>query len=682
MLASCSVVALTAVLYGCSSSSDNSALDSANDQVAELTGQLETANSTIATLTTDLAAATGSVETLTADLAAATGSVETLTADLATATTDLAAATANVETLTADLATATTDLAAATANVETLTADLAAATADLNAANVRIAALVAGTDEGQLTPIQTDAKTASDAAATAETAAGTAADEAEAAMANRTTIQTGMANSIADAYAARAAATTAMEEAAKALAASEAATTAGNASDATAEQAKAKAAQTAAETAQTAAETARDDAVADAAAELKIDDTVKTVGDTTIDAAAASSVVITDGETVDTGLQSNDMQPKTTVDASLRVVGVAGNQEATSNPYVAPMVGAEENTFDIGKTVDAADDLARLMIVTSYAGTRTVKVYASDNALVTVRNSPKSNSVRIGDGPDNTADTADDVLARLKSLGAYYRAGDTNTLTPPDQDNGAEVAADAKATQVYSYATPAANDADPDDINYVVRHSKTTTAGGDTTYHYAAAYIHVELDRDGDGDGDNVGVTAKIPEATDYQHIHFGVWAALGDAEKDGMHEIDDLGIGFVQNYSGGGMTGADMPNNGEATYSGSWVAAVQAADDDGNGDISLTTDDATIAADFGEGDITATLTNLATLTGSIAGNQFSGTEASATGGGLDSSAKFDGTFSGGFYGAKGAEAGGVFDFASEDNEGGAFRGAFGGRKD
>ena len=61
-----------------------------------------------------------------------------------------------------------------------------------------------------------------------------------------------------------------------------------------------------------------------------------------------------------------------------------------------------------------------------------------------------------------------------------------------------------------------------------------------------------------------VEVTAKIPEATDYEHIHFGVWAALGDAEKDGSQEIDDLGIGFVQNFSGGGMTGADMPNNGE----------------------------------------------------------------------------------------------------------------------
>ena len=55
-------------------------------------------------------------------------------------------------------------------------------------------------------------------------------------------------------------------------------------------------AKTAAETAQTAAETARDDAVADAAAELKIAGTVKSVGANSIDAAASSSVVTTDGD--------------------------------------------------------------------------------------------------------------------------------------------------------------------------------------------------------------------------------------------------------------------------------------------------------------------------------------------------------------------------------------------------
>ena len=47
---------------------------------------------------------------------------------------------------------------------------------------------------------------------------------------------------------------------------------------------------------------------------------------------------------------------------------------------------------------------------------------------------------------------------------------------------------------------------------------------------------------------------------------------------KDGTHAPADLGIGFVQNFSGERLTSigggrADMPNNGDAKYKGSWVA-------------------------------------------------------------------------------------------------------------
>ena len=44
----------------------------------------------------------------------------------------------------------------------------------------------------------------------------------------------------------------------------------------------------------------------------------------------------------------------------------------------------------------------------------------------------------------------------------------------------------------------------------------------------------------------------------------------------------------------------------------------------------------------------------------------------------LDADDKWTGGLSGGFYGAKAIEAGGVFDFATKDNKGGAFTGAFG----
>ena len=124
------------------------------------------------------------------------------------------------------------------------------------------------------------------------------------------------------------------------------------------------------------------------------------------------------------------------------------------------------------------------------------------------------------------------------------------------------------------------------------------------------------------------------------------------------------------------------MPNAGDATYNGNWVAAVQSNDPDGNGPIALDHGAATLTADFEDDEITALLTGLATLSGDISGNTFSGTKAAdIKHNGLDATGKFTGTFSGGFYGAKAAEAGGIFNFASEDNEAGAFRGAFGGDK-
>ena len=100
---------------------------------------------------------------------------------------------------------------------------------------------------------------------------------------------------------------------------------------------------------------------------------------------------------------------------------------------------------------------------------------------------------------------------------------------------------------------------------YVVRSGSMTDEDENITVTFFAAAIHIGIDRDGDTDMDNVEVTAKIPETTDYEHIHFGVWAALGDAETDDSQVPADLGIGFVQNFSGEGLTGADMPNSGTA---------------------------------------------------------------------------------------------------------------------
>ena len=228
--------------------------------------------------------------------------------------------------------------------------------------------------------------------------------------------------------------------------------------------------------------------------------------------------------------------------------------------------------------------------------------------------------------------------------------------------------------------------ATPKILGFLRRIELIEGTGATPIYNYLNVDVIVPLAvADGDDEdelADDSQVRAALPVAIDYKHIHFGVWAALGTAEKSGSQDLSDLGIGFVQNFSGDGLTGADMPNNGKATYSGSWVAAVQAGEEDGNGDISLQHGAAGLVADLTKATITATLDGLATLKGTVDTNTFSGTMATVMAGdphGLDSKGMFTGKFSGGFYGAQAAEAGGVFDFTSKELEAGAFRGAFGG---
>ena len=187
--------------------------------------------------------------------------------------------------------------------------------------------------------------------------------------------------------------------------------------------------------------------------------------------------------------------------------------------------------------------------------------------------------------------------------------------------------------------------------------------------------------QDGPDDGTDpelAQVTSGIPAAVAYKHLHFGVWAELGDAAANGMQGVTGLGIGFVQSI-GGGMTGADMPNADTATYKGNWVATVQSTDATG-GAISLDYGMAELTADFDKATIEADLDGLAMLEGDISGSEFSGMKASGIAhSSLASGGSYEGSFSGGFYGSKAAEAGGIFDFSSDAS--GAFRGAFGGAK-
>ena len=429
-----------------------------------------------------------------------------------------------------------------------------------------------------------------------------------------------------------------------------------------------------------------------AVAELMIVDTVKTVGGTDLDAGAPNQVITTTtgGKTsvADTGLQGKLIEEAT--------------GEVSGRPYTAAVPdGAAEMTYRqgvaarnvaIGKTVDSDDDTARLAIITSYAGSKTVKVfaYAADDPVVTDntagRVSTTPGKIATGLGEDNAAGGTGvnaDTTVNLKSLGMYYLAGaatDSDGLLQTDV-----VADDAKPLTVYSFvSTPdlPTTTADETVLTYLVEDSQRSE-GGTTVYVYREVAIIVPASRrdgaDDDADPDAGQVTAKIPEATDYEHIHFGLWASLN---ATGTHP-GGLGIGFAQNYAGALTEVSDMPNHGDATFDGNWVATIQAADPDGNGPLSLEDGVASMTANFEKMTVEAILTGLATLSGDITGNTFSGSEVSDithTSVSNDDD-DFTGSTSGGFFGTKAAEAGGVFSFTSDGNEDGAFSGAFGGAR-
>ena len=552
--------------------------------------------------------------------------------------------------------------------------DVVTTTGDVLVVSVEdgVAALIAAAlppEPAELNELETAQADAAAAATAAMTAAGNAAGSATAATEageNLATMQTGETS--------RGLATKAGEQAALAHAAYMTAKTASEAAEAATDVTAAVEAKVAAETALAnamAAETMAGDyskmAVDAAGNELIIEGTVKTVGGTSLDATAgASTVTVGEGaaaQVTRTGLIKS-MNPMTTGPGVPTGVEFAQDDEATpEDEGVAHKQAVAPRPLTIGKVIDSADDMARLMIVTQYDGTKSVKVYANATGEDLTGRLGSDGRIQTMGVDDENADN--NVFVTLKSVGTYYLAGDDDGLLHTDM-----VGAKAAAKEVFSYV---AND----DTVYVVLQS--TTIGATTEVIYQPVDIKV-TGPVVDEVPTEMEVNASIPEATDYKHIHFGAWAALGEAKKDGTQVPADLGIGFVQSI-GDGLTGADMPNNGGATYDGSWVATVQKADPDGNGSILLTSGDASLTADFNKATIKAALTGLATLEGAIDTNTFSGTKATVMDNdphGLDSDGKFTGSFSGGFYGAKAAEAGGVFDFTSEDQEDGAFRGAFG----
>ena len=522
--------------------------------------------------------------------------------------------------------------------------------AELNAAKERINTLLAGEDPDQLAPIAGGAGEVGTGARNSGTNAGTDADAAETASENRATIQTGEANSVEHAENARTYATTADAEATKAEEFAEEAAAATNVADQNTFLVAAETAKNAADEAAANAKSERDEAVTDSMVELKIDDTAKSVGDTEIDDTAAASRSELNNNVKKTGLQKTEL---------IQTTGPAipGTMATAGPPATESLPGADLRTFDIGKVVDSRDDDARLAIVTQYASTDTVTAYVDDPGGATRMGTAKDMITYDHDG-DNASTTAE-VTVSVVAAGDFYLA---NGLT----ENNTILA--ATMASPISYYDNADGDSLGDDKRTYVRLTGTTQnqpTAGTTTYTYQVVDIRMG---------------ATIPAAADYSHIHFGVWSGLEEADSAGDNDVADLGIGFVQNHTGS-MTGA-MPLRGTAVaFNGNWVANVQEKHAKGEGDITRMGGVATMIANFKGFKVDVTLAGLATLEGTIDGNTFSGdADATILAGthGMDANADFEGSMDGAFFGHLAAEAGGVFDYSSDGNKSGAFRGAFG----
>ena len=481
------------------------------------------------------------------------------------------------------------------------------------------------TIDTQLAEQRTMATAAMDAAKIAADNASMAADDADTARTNIATMQTNE-NSGMHARAARDNADTAMAAYMDAKAASEAADEALTVAAAVEARLGAQGAQKSAEENAAMAGENKGSAEESVVGALFIDGTVKTVGGTTVDATAKARRETDDDQTTITGLIKSDNPMR------LGVGAVAGQEVVVENESTDEIdaryykQAVAERDVTIGKTVDSSDDMARLMLVTHYAGSKSVRVYADSNVTVDVTGTMRGKVV-IGD-----------VTYSLKKVGTYYQAGggtnqDGDRADGDGLDHDEPIGAKADGETVYSYTVVNVDAADM--TSYVVLRGEVTTtvSGEDPETEYT--YQDVEITASSLLDEDNmivVGpVTARIPDATEYDHIHFGVWAGLNDAKDDGSQTIADLGIGFVQNYDGSGETD-NVPLQGECRpTTATGLLRYRRRTRTEMATSRCVTVPRSLDVSFEEDKVEIILTDLATFKGDIAGSTFSNEDATAT---------------------------------------------------
>ncbi len=355
------------------------------------------------------------------------------------------------------------------------------------------------------------------------------------------------------------------------------------------------------------------------------------------------------------------------------VAGVEGTAASGGTPEVKakPIIEARETL--VGKIYDSADDKTRLLLFTHYTGSKVVGAYRTVNTK-TVEGKVTPNAEHGEYDHDNDDETPS--LKVMKAAGEFYLVTGSGALSASSHTDKIEKA--TKATPIYYYTEPAEGST-PSKKIWIVR-SKTKDEAGTITYEYQDVSV--------------VENVKGFPVATPYQHLNYGMWIGNLKANGDDSDaDLAELGTAFVVAKAGGkGMTGGDMPASGTATYDGHYVVTFRAKKATGDGRFHYRSDHSTLTANFANDTVMVDLYGLATLEGTIKGDWFSGTNVSGVAPLSDkpandfleadtSGANYTGTFSGGFFGPKAAEAGGVFDYTSEGRKKGEFRGAFGGVK-
>ena len=272
----------------------------------------------------------------------------------------------------------------------------------------------------------------------------------------------------------------------------------------------------------------------------------------------------------------------------------------------------------------------------------------------------------------------------MKSIGSFYEAVNTADTTNNALDAMDEVDPASNPVEVFELSGTVTDgtEANTSSETSYARVVSTTTNNdtGATTVVYRAVDIMAVAAPDAIADGDDnpeeAQVTAALPTADAYDHIHFGVWAGLKDNEGGDNSVICRSRDRFLCRTTMA-LASPRGTSLGTAMYSGDWVAVVRPMHSTA---LSVQDGHATLEANFSTDEFTGTLEDLATLEGSLSGNTFSGTDATVSHADMDASGTFAGSFNGAVYGPDGSEAAGVFSFDGGDS--GAFVGAFGGRDD